>query len=366
MQLGRQRMKIGDCNVWQVAAGDTDRSYADLFLEWDVVANGPGYAGPWPGCERRLRDDGWSSRMIGIVRRLDEIADGDIVVLRLGTNEVHGVGRVVGNMAWYDDFGDVDGWDLQHVRRVRWSWRPDDGPMRFDTYTLKWGDTVQTMTSKVVLDWIRTLPEPTLADLAELPETCIDGEPDAVSDTEHVAAIGEFLFDRGLAADRIDALTDRMDDLVRTARWYGRSKAEPSEYETAAYLVTPLLRTLGWTPQRMAIEWNKVDVALFGQMPRSDSNLVAVVEAKRLKASCLSARSQAEGYAICHGRELCRTLVVTDGLRYAVFHRAGDGTFGTHPVAYLNLTRMRDHYPVLHCEGARRAILEMAPGVSAM
>lgn len=68
---------------------------------------------------------------------------------------------------------------------------------------------------------------------------------------------------------------------VRIAGWYGRTEIQPSERETVAYLVVPLLRSLGWTPQRMAIEWNRIDVALFDALPRQDDNLVAAVEAKK-------------------------------------------------------------------------------------
>ena len=46
--------------------------------------------------------------------------DGDLDVLRLGTSEVYGVGEVLGDYPGVDEFGDVDGWALQHVRRVRW------------------------------------------------------------------------------------------------------------------------------------------------------------------------------------------------------------------------------------------------------
>src|SRR5665213_4554658 len=34
---------------WQQACGDTDRVYSDLCLKWDVILNGPGVQGPFPG-----------------------------------------------------------------------------------------------------------------------------------------------------------------------------------------------------------------------------------------------------------------------------------------------------------------------------
>jgi len=107
----------------------------------------------------------------------------------------------------------------------------------------------------------------------------------------------------------------------------------------------------------MGIEWNHVDVALFQKLPRIDENLRVVVEAKRMNLSCLSARSQALGYA--QGRKACHRLIVTDGLRYGVYRRNKDKSFTLH--AYMNLARLRDEYPILDCHGAREALLSMAP-----
>jgi hypothetical protein len=131
----------------------------------------------------------------------------------------------------------------------------------------------------------------------------------------------------------------------------------PSEHETVAYLVVPLLRAIGWTPQRMAVEWNHIDVALFERLPRSDGSLRVVVEAKKMDNSCLSAASQAMSYA--QPRPLCQRLIVTDGMRYGVYTRSQTNSFELH--AYLNLARLRGDYPVYRCTGAEDALLAMAP-----
>jgi hypothetical protein len=133
--------------------------------------------------------------------------------------------------------------------------------------------------------------------------------------------------------------------------------AVQSEHETIAYLVVPILRALGWTPQRMAVEWNKVDVALFEQLPRSDNSLRIVVEAKKMNNSCLTAKSQAMYYA--QGKGECNRLIVTDGLRYGVYVRNKGEMFSLY--AYMNLTRFRDHYPIYGSKGAEDALLAMAP-----
>jgi hypothetical protein len=346
-------MDIAGKSIWQQAAGDTDRDYSEICVRWDVILNGPGHAGPWPQCIEPLRRDEWSARKITDLRRFaEEVADGDLIVLRMGTATVLGVGQVVGGYEWSDEFGDVDGWDLQHVRRVRWVWKAGASPRTFDTYALKQGDTTQRLTDGPVTEWLATLEVPKEAlnrPLAALPST---GEQKALE----VSGVSEFLFDHGVASYSISNLLAEIGELTRIAKWYQRS-AKPSEHETVAYLVVPLLRALGWTPQRMAVEWNHVDIALFDRLPRVDQSLRVVVEAKKMDNSCLSAMSQASSYAT--GKQNCHRLIVTDGLRYGVYLRDQFGAFVLY--AYMNLTRLREHYPVLGCKGAKDALLAMAP-----
>ena len=128
------------------------------------------------------------------------------------------------------------------------------------------GDTVQQMDSQPVIDWIVSLAtgQSTLErPLKELPR---------VSTSSDWGRISEYLFDHGVANIAIENLTEQIDELIRIAKWYQRTGG-PSEAETVAYLVIPLLRALGWTPQKMAVEWNSVDIALFSTLPRRDENL---------------------------------------------------------------------------------------------
>ncbi|MGH7493128.1 MAG: hypothetical protein ACREOO_12115 [bacterium] len=155
-------MNVGSREVWQVAAGDTDRNYVDLLLEWDVIAMGPGWRGPWPDCKTALSNDGWSEKKLADLKRFcEDLAEGDLIVLPLRTTDIYGVGEVVGNHPlWLDDFGDIDGWDLQHVRRVKWIWRHSGEPQQFPTHTMRWGDTVNRLRAEPALNWLRNLEYP--------------------------------------------------------------------------------------------------------------------------------------------------------------------------------------------------------------
>lgn len=152
-------MNIEDKTVWQVAAGNGDNThYAKLCLRQNVIIIGPGHCGPWPDCEEQLRQDNTSARRMGIIRRFaEDMKPRDLVVLRVGTQQVYGVGELVGNYDWSDDFSDVQGWDLQHSWRVNWLWYQEDKPKTFPVYSLNLGNSVQKLTSPTVRHWLHSL-----------------------------------------------------------------------------------------------------------------------------------------------------------------------------------------------------------------
>lgn len=344
-------MNIQGKKIWQQAAGDTDRNYSDVCIKWDVILNGPGYAGAYPSCNSILKHDGSSKKKMTDIRRFAEkMKDGDIVVLRLGTSSILAVGIIVGDYQWSNIFADIDGWDLQHYRRVRWLWKTNGQARVFGTYALKQGDTTQEMTSDEVKRWLEGLSFPDTdmdRPLVKLP----DFEPKQVTYEE----IAEYLFKDGVSSNSIETLIKEFDELIRIAKWYKGIRA-PSESETVAYLVVPILRALGWTPQKMAIEWRNVDLALFDQLPRDDNNLAVVVEAKKKGNACLTAKSQAQGYA--QGKDNCKRLIVTDGLRYGTYLKVNNEY---KLYAYFNLLHLTDEHPIYECKGVKEALRIMTP-----
>ena len=352
-------MDIREKTIWQQAAGDTYCNLVDLCLKWDVILNGPGSYGSWPECEGSLREGEESERKITDLRRFcEQMNDGDIVVLRLGTSSIYGIGQIIGEYEWCDSFNDVDGWDIGHVRRICWLWKYKERPKEFDTYTLKLGDTTQRLDAPAVESWLESLEIPD----AECERTPIELPKTSSRANISIDTISEYLFDSGVASNSIANLLDQMGELVRIANWYKRSRAIPSERETIGYLVVPLLRALGWTPQKMAIEWNRIDVALFSYLPRTEESLCAVVEAKQIRSACLSALSQAKYYAEKYKN--CRHIILTNGLRYGVFVKSDRDSPEKQNIvlhAYMNLTRLRDEYPIYECRGAKDALLAMGP-----
>lgn len=299
--------------VWQLAAGPAPRSYADVFLRYGVGLIGPGDAGPW---NPERDDDEFEG---SFVRRFaSEVQVGDVFLLRTGVSKISAVGVVASDYLYLDQFDDVGGWDLQHGRRVRWFQLPEEytftspvfgaNPPRFSRI---WNDDV--------LDYMdRFLNSPPThwqtAPLPDLPaeEPCLDDVPSALQGL--VAA----------ANDLVPLFWDRQN--------FGD---HPSEDEIIVHFVVPFLRRLGWPPERIAVEWRHIDVAVFRELPRTPENCHLIVEAKRLGAGVEGALEQAKGYLETLGTP--RDIVVTDGIRYRMY----SSERGLEPIAYANLVRLK-------------------------
>jgi len=111
-----------ESTIWQISGGPASRSYADVFIRHGVGLIGPGDGGPW---SKDRSDAGYD--VYGFLRRFAaEAHAGDIVLLRTGMSRIHAVGLIVSDYLYLDQFDDVNGWDLQHARRVRWCKLPTD------------------------------------------------------------------------------------------------------------------------------------------------------------------------------------------------------------------------------------------------
>lgn len=363
---------MNEPNYWQIAAGDNSRNYVDVCLDYGVVLMGPGDYGAWiDETAEKMRSDGWSERKITNLRRFcTEIRAGDIIALRLGGFCLYGVGivqplteinAVCGHL---DIFGDIDGWDIQHFWPVKWIWdyRETGKEKEFERYTIKVGDTVQFLhndkgqknSARDFVDECLGNPRHRKASLNATDFYNFSYEQISEDDLERS------LVEKNFSRENAKKIAGRIGELAELTHWYDTHEW-PSEAETIAHITIPLLLVLGWAPKCTALEWKNVDIALFDSTERKSETLSAVVEAKKLNHSCLSAFGQAKNYIEEKGKDKCQRLIVTDGRRYAVFLRNPDGDFDKSPSAYLNLTKMRSAYPIYgECKGATEAILMMS------
>jgi hypothetical protein len=302
--------------VWQVGGGPTGRSYTDQFLQFGVALIGPGWPGAW---NSQRSDDEFDGD--GSVRRFaSDPAIGDIVLLRSGQSVVHAIGLIASDYVYLPQFDDVNGWDLQHGRRVRWYTLPTPynfGSAVFGANPRRFSrvgpgiviDYARNFIRSPPTDWqsgpLPPLPAPE-PDLLILPQTLSYIVPLA-------AELSVLYWDREEFGDR------------------------PSEDELLGHLVIPLLRAFGWAPEYIAVKWRDVDVCVFRRLPRIPENVHLVIEVKRLGDALEGALAQAQGYAAALG--IICDLIVTDGLRYRLFEYDGRADFL--PTAYANLTRLK-------------------------
>lgn len=124
--VGRLTDKSGIRNIFCTSISPQtsdicERQYADLCFSHNVILNDLGYAGSWPGCREALIADGWTANKIAQLKHFaEDMQIGDWILLRNGSDTVLGIGEVVGDYEWLDEFDEVKGWALQHARRVRW------------------------------------------------------------------------------------------------------------------------------------------------------------------------------------------------------------------------------------------------------
>jgi hypothetical protein len=255
------------------------------------------------------------------VRRFaSEVRIGDVAVLRSGTSTAYAVGIVASDYQYLPLFDDVNGWDLQHARRVRWAKLPQ--PHQFDGKVF--GANPPPITRVQV-------PE-----VVEMAEQFVNSPPDRwqVAELPPLPAPEPVLGAEDVP-ERLRDVVAQVQDLVplyRNQRAFGRP---PVEDELLVHFVVPLLRALGWSVEKIAVKWRYVDVTLFVSLPRAPDSVAYIVEAKGLGAGVEGALGQAKRYM--KQLSIQRDIVVTDGARYRLY--AADQGF--EPVAYANLERLK-------------------------
>jgi hypothetical protein len=303
----------GQRSVWQIAAGNAMRLYPEVFLKHGVALLGPGWAGRWT---LEGKDEEFEGNYVR--RFASKVEVGDVLVLRSGTRTIIAIGLVASAYSFEDAFDDVNGWDLQHTRRVRWYSLPQEhrfarpvfgaNPARFSRV---WDQEVVDFALRFVnsppMEW-QTTPLPDL--------------PTAEPPLEDVPATLV-----GLVAQAKD-----LSPLYWNSEGFGD---RPSEDEMIVHFVVPLLRGLGWPVEQLAVKWHNIDVAVFQDLPRTADSCRLVIEAKRFGDGIEGAREQAKGYVEALGTP--RDMMVTDGIRYRMYAAGRD----FEPVAYANMAHLK-------------------------
>lgn len=300
-------------NVWQISAGPSSRSYVDVFLKYGVGLIGPGDAGEWKSERDDEEFDG------GFVRRFaSEVKIGDVFLLRTSISKIAAIGLVASDYQYLNQFDDVNGWDLQHARRVRWCKLPEDYDFGKAIFGANPSRVSHSWNEEVIKYTERFLNSPPVhwqtAPLPELPteEQMLEEVP-----------------------DYLKSIISEINDLAPLFWEWQKMGEQPTEDEMVSHFVVPFLRSLGWPPEKIGIKWRYIDVAIFDALPRIPENCRLLIEAKRLGKGVEGALTQAKDYL--HQIGVSRDIIVTDGIRYRLYSCQNDFL----PVAYANLTWLK-------------------------
>lgn len=326
-------------NYWQVAAGSAGRDYSELFLKFGMA---------FVGGETQIAT-------------MQDVQQGDIVVLKQGTQKIIAAGEVIqrnskhngrGDKEWLRDF---DGWDLQAYCYV--DWKKSNQPIPVKGLTRATIQRLHQQKHKDVADDILKTGSAVSASPEPAPTR-------AVQDSE----ILKFLIKEGLRPSAADELTNTVARIRLLADYYYQECwwGDIREHETRTFLVVPLLLALGWSEQQIKIELpcsgGRIDIACFNKSyKRNNKDCVAIIETKDFSSGLDYAQGQAKTYSKDFLN--CKVVIVTNGYCYKSYLRDNAGQFQIHPSAYINLLKPKDRYPIdpENVEGALDAIKWLLP-----
>jgi len=316
--------------IWQVAAGDGSRDYADVFLKFGVILVGPGSEGGYFSNKDAYNNpDSWAYRPF-IKTIAEELAKGDLVVLKRpnGCNwEIVAVGEITSDYVHENVFGDVDGWDIQHCRKINWKTPTSQSIIS----GLRRGTLIRVNNQRAINEanqvWVNG---------QQVISNAIPPEPEEIS----VDQLIDSLMIEGLPGQNAELIANTIWRLRRVAKWYSSHGSDVGEHEIRTFLIAPLLTSLGWAEQKIKIEWHNIDVALFDTPYSENSKPLVIIESKRLWDGLRYAPNQAISYAQTY--PTCERFIVSDGIRYKLYQRKGDQW---RYAAYMNLLAPKRIHP---------------------
>ncbi len=316
--------------IWQIAAGDSSRDYSDVFLKFGVVLVGPGSEGNYfLNKDAYNNPNNWSYRAF-IKTFSEEIKIGDLVVLKRPYGydwEIIAVGEIISDYIFSTIFSDVDGWDLQHSRKIEWKI-----PSILTVISSLKRGTLSGVNNQNSINSINQV----WSTGTEVIPTSIGSEAEEIS----VDQLIDSLIIEGLSSQNAEVITNTIWRLRRVAKWYRSHGADVGEHEIRTFLIVPLLTSLGWAEQKVKIEWNSIDITLFDTPYSKTSKPLVIIESKRLGDGLRYAPDQAIRYSKTYPE--CNRFVVSDGIRYKLYYKKNEQWNYS---AYMNLLSPQKTHP---------------------
>lgn len=327
-------------NIWQIATGELGRDYSALFFDHDIMILGPSDNGDAIIYHNDYWDGVPNSQLTQVHNFAHSPKPGDFVLMRYN-KKVIGIGRIPSEpefqYSYQEQFGCVYGWDLRHTRRVVWS-NSNIPQIIEDVFSERKQQPSFTMVHDSSVRELLTEFDVTIFNrpLKELPS--IDHRK--YSDDE----LGKELFKHGVSNKNIEDIIKSLNQAARLISWYwskGIAGRSPTEHEIVSHIILPIFLGLGWSHQQIAVEWNKVDVALFKRTPTTEENCVLVIEAKGLNHPLGAILEQPKNYVKNLGLKNVKLIVTTDGANVFVYSFDDDNEV---PIGFFNVNNLQREY----------------------
>jgi len=317
---------------YQLMSGDSSRDFSQVMFDFGVAIVGPGNVCAITQFEEQYKEIGeWPK-----LRWLEEIEPGDRIVMHSGQSYIQGVGEVIekdGNIYHYSNcFEDVDGWDLQHYCHVNW----EKVELSFDGRPLS-RSTAQRLhegnvISKIEEQWDK------IQFIIPKYEVDYPGDLDFNYDI-----LEKELIDYGMRIEDAENTIRTLLNVEKLAKWYlAQGNSFPSsEHEIRAFIVIPILHALGWSYQKMSVEFDKLDIALFPNTKRDFPKIL--IETKSMWTGSVFGVNQVKGYMQSKSEMLSKLekVIITDGITYWLYETKNMEK----PMAYMSLRTKRMKNP---------------------
>ena len=153
-------------------------------------------------------------------------------------------------------------------------------------------------------------------------------------------------------------ITDTIDKIITLVKWYTANNPQVLEHELRTFMVIPFLFSLGWSEQKIKIEYNKIDIALFDKpfVSKSSIDPRIIIETKTFNDGLDFAKDQITYYSEQYPN--CKILVTTNGYRYNIYKKNKSGYYR---FSYFNLLDMREFdYIDNSIKGVLEGIIEIS------
>lgn len=127
-----------------------------------------------------------------------------------------------------------------------------------------------------------------------------------------------------------------------------------------AHIILPLLMAMGWSEQLLAVEWRKIDLAIFSGTPTDQQRCRLVCEAKGMGHGLQDVFQQAVRYTDTSQLTACDKILLADGGRFYLYRRHAEG-WEQQPSGYLNVLKIREDHLLPSGTNAIDTIIALTP-----